>query len=561
MSRNNVGSLLRAAFEALVVAFTLIVFDDNRVAAEEETDLPEVSIGERLFLEMRFAQFFFMHSHGDANAMLAYGDPVLDATTTTVASFPGPFAGQSMNCRACHLVDEHSGQPGGGNRTYADFARRSPVSAREDGQLTTPRNSPPLVNAALFRRNFLLHFDGEFRTMEDLVKGTLTGRNYGWLPQETEQASAHIAHIIRQDDGNGDLAQKFGGAYRVVLAGVDPALPPEFRLSPQFRITDVARASDEKILNVVEQLIAAYVNSLEFARDEEGAFTGSPFDVFLRKNGLPQQPNAGESPLAYSRRLVGLVEALTAPIFVNETDGTFTTHAQPFVFAAQELAGFKIFAREPLSLPLSSEALVQGGIGNCAACHPLPALTDFSFHNTGATQEEYDAIHGAGAFAALSIPDLDTRKGNFELFLPPTAKHPQAFGPFLAVPAFEKRGLTDLGLWNVFANPDKRKAQQPIRHLLTQALGVHLSPRELLPRTIALFKTPGLRDLSHSAPYLHTGGKDTLTDVIQFYRAMADLARRGALRNGAPQLEGIALTPTDGPSLAAFLRALNEDYE
>jgi hypothetical protein len=118
-----------------------------------------------------------------------------------------------MNCRACHLVDEHTGSAG--NRTYADFARRSPLPERGDGLVVTPRNAPALVNAALPRKNFLLHFDGEFATTENLVRETFLGRNFGWLPSERAQALAHVAHVIRKDDGHGTLAQAFGGAYRV----------------------------------------------------------------------------------------------------------------------------------------------------------------------------------------------------------------------------------------------------------------------------------------------------------------------------------------------------------
>src|SRR5262245_35793461 len=220
---------------------------------DEDADAAEVAIGERLFLETRFAQFFFANSGGNANAVLATGDPTMDVTVTTTGSLPGPFAGTSMNCRSCHLVDEQKGVPGGGNRTYADFAQRSPIPAREDGKRTTPRNSPPLVNASLPRPGFLLHFDGEFASGVDLVKGTFTGRNFGWLPTERDRAIAHIAHIIRHDDGSGDLAQAFGGAYRVVLAGTSPAIPPVFRLPPAYRI-DVTRATDAQILGAVAAL-------------------------------------------------------------------------------------------------------------------------------------------------------------------------------------------------------------------------------------------------------------------------------------------------------------------
>src|SRR5262249_41119084 len=161
------------------------------------------------------------NSHGDANAVLPVGDPVMTETQTTGQPFPGFFAGQSMNCRQCHFVDEHlhaPGAPASGVRTYADFARRSPIPQREDGKTTTPRNSPPLVNASLARKGgVLFHFDGEFPTMKDLVKATFTGRNFGWLPGEQEQAITHIVHIIREDDGRGTLAQQFGGPYSRVL--------------------------------------------------------------------------------------------------------------------------------------------------------------------------------------------------------------------------------------------------------------------------------------------------------------------------------------------------------
>jgi cytochrome c peroxidase len=87
-----------------------------------------------------------------------------------------------------------------------------------------------------------------------------------------------------------------------------------------------------------------------------------------------------------------------------------------------------------------------------------------------------------------------------------------------------------------------------------------LSEEELLPQTIAVFKTAGLRNLAQSAPYLHTGGKDTLDDVIRFYINMADLVRTGKLRNPDSEIGRIRLTPEDILSLRAFLRALTEDY-
>ena len=85
-------------------------------------------------------------------------------------------------------------------------------------------------------------------------------------------------------------------------------------------------------------------------------------------------------------------------------------------------------------------------------------------------------------------------------------------------------------------------------------------PAQALPLTIALFKTPNLRDLASSEPYLHTGRMNTLEDVLTFYQNFSSLARTGAVRNAASQLSGISLDNSAVAPLAAFLRSLDEDY-
>src|SRR5436309_14233411 len=59
-----------------------------------KADPPEVALGERLFLETRFAQFFFAHAKGDANGRLTEGDPVQARSfSASGETLPGPFAG------------------------------------------------------------------------------------------------------------------------------------------------------------------------------------------------------------------------------------------------------------------------------------------------------------------------------------------------------------------------------------------------------------------------------------------------------------------------------------
>ena len=85
----------------------------------------EQQVGERLFVETRFAEYFAAHMTG-VNDPLAVGDPVVSQVQTTSQCFPAPSrANRSTAARATLL--EFQGVPGAGNRTYADFTTRSPL--------------------------------------------------------------------------------------------------------------------------------------------------------------------------------------------------------------------------------------------------------------------------------------------------------------------------------------------------------------------------------------------------------------------------------------------------
>ena len=625
----------------------------------------DVNVGERLFLETRFSQYFYASSGGYANAVIP-GDPTVATLRTTLGTVPGPFAGQAMSCRQCHLVDEEGDGPFGnqtlGNRTYCDFARRSPIPLRDDGRTQTPRNAMAMVDALIPRDvPLFLHHDGQFATMHDLIIGTLTGRNYGWKPGEYATAAHHIANIIRNDDGMGYLATEARGSrwqiedtdlatYYSVFSGfqvggyyiTDPRSLTHYLISPQYRL-DMSSASDEAILESVASLIEAYLRNLFFSQATNGLdfngngtaiFNGSPYDAFLIKNNLPQSPAPGESPAQYSRRLRQQVNRLSSPQFVTDPDnGHFLNHTQLFKFGPEELKGLRIFLADRATPPSSR----LGGVGNCAACHPPPAFTDFIFHNTGASQEEYDSIHGKGAFNRLFVPGLAERQANYEAYLPPTQTHPRASGRFETPPTRDLPNAADLGLWNVFANPDFPAPQAGLLQILPGMVGLPapqieravmkgdhfdlsgsdgkpnhpfyvlastnpLSPNaswvtiatnvfdqrghfrvsapiqgnvpqtfyrlalrlpasaEALPLMLARFKTPTVRDLGHSDPYLHNGRMDSIADVLRFYQQFSDKARREEVRNADPELRHIFLEDAALAPLTAFLRALNEDY-
>ena len=516
------------------------------------------NIGERLFVETRFAEYFAANMT-DVNAPLAVGDPVVSTVQNVYAPapMPGPFAGESINCRSCHFVVEFQGVPHAGNRTYADFTTRSPLPRAMGGFTNTPRNAMQMVNSLEPHAGpAFLHFDGEFTDPVDLVQTTLTGRNFGWGPDEYQQAVSHIADVIRGDNGINTPAAEYGCnlSYATIFLGTDPSIPSDCLLPAKYRL-NVATATDEQILNDVAQLISQYMYGLLFKQDELGRYYASPYDVFLRINHLPQLPRAGETDQQYDQDLYQQLLTLSNPIWVDGTYGSFKYHAQPFQFGPTEFAGLKIFLAAANGATDGSQHA-----GNCTACHIAPNFTDFKFHNTGVSQEEYDAANGAGAFAALAIPDLATRSADYDAYLPITTTHPNATERFRHAAVAGSPQYADLGLWNMYLNPDIPNPQANLTSVVCANIQ-NCAVDQGLETTIAQFKTPTLRDLEDSAPYFHNGSKLTFTDVVMFYIKSSQLAREGLLRNAPPEFQGMSISQSDVAALTAFLASLTEDYD
>jgi cytochrome c peroxidase len=147
------------------------------------------------------------------------------------------------------------------------------------------------------------------------------------------------------------------------------------------------------------------------------------------------------------------------------------------------------------------------GKARCAACHLVGERTalfsDFRFHNTGVG---WRRVYGApdrvrvelapGVFAEVERKAIDA------LFEPP---------------------LPDLGRFEVSVDPADRWA----------------------------YKTPMLREVALTAPYMHDGSIATLEDVVEFYD-------RGGVDNPgrSPLLAPLRLAPDEKAALVAFLKTL-----
>lgn len=525
---NKVKHFVGAVAAGVWLNFTIAIGASSQQFAEQR-------VGARLFFETRFT-------------------PITDSALVD-AGILNRCRTRGLSCHSCHSVDESNLLAAG--HSYRDFRGpanrtvRSTVPLRADGLTTTPRSSPGIVDALPIAPGaWLLHLDGEFASARDLVKESFLGRNFGWLPDERAEAIRHFARVIREDRGK-ENGQSHGASvpYPVLLRGTDSDIPEELRLSKEFRCEPDA-ATDEQILDACTRLVVEFMRTLQFSRDASGQHDGSPYDAFLVANRMSRAPSPGQTTEEYGRRLGEHVATLRVPRFVDQPERRLRAHGdQPFRFGELELQGMRIFFRGALG----SE---KSGAGNCAECHVPPKFSDFRFHNTGAAQDEYDGIHGAGAFARLRVPDLATRAADFDRWLPANWRHPKAAGPFRSVSEIGRPEFTDLGAWNVYANPDLPGPQSAFEQLLNPS--GELTQSQVLDRALARFKTSGLRDLGRSAPYLHTGQMRTLEGVIVFYQRMGELAHAGKLRNAPPEYFAMRLGAEDVAPLAAFLRALNE---
>ena len=533
----------------LIILLLVSFAGSTNITNTEPETTPETKIGERLFLETRFARASRYKRASQEKAtrftLLANGKKL-----------SGAFRGQSINCRSCHMVDEHKNSPLAGIRTYSDYARLSPVPDRNNKKKRTLRNSQMMINITIKGdKHVLLHHDGQFSTLPDLVVATLTGENFGWNANEYSEAVKHIAEIIRNDNGKDKLAKEFGGSYKKILLGTSKSIPNDLRLPAKYRI-DVTKATDEQILKRVSRLIGAYVSDLKFSQ-KNGAYNASPYDKFLSLNNLPAKPHKNESDREYSQRLFAAIQELAKPVFVTTKHGKFESHKQAFEFGPSQLEGLKLFMTKGVNNKRSG--------GNCISCHSAPHFTDFSFHNTGLTQINYDKLHGVNKFASLAIPSLAKRKLAHNIYLPKTNKNPDSKQIFRSALNNNNPLHVDLGLWNTFANPDMPAPQKKIRKLLcTQAKQLKLTncnDSTLLSLAIASFKTPTLRDLGHSNPYMHSGQFDTLKQSVNLYIQVGALIKTNKIRNAAPQLKHINLSASDSAAIVSFLKSLNEDYE
>jgi len=151
------------------------------------------------------------------------------------------------------------------------------------------------------------------------------------------------------------------------------------------------------------------------------------------------------------------------------------------------------------------------GRGGCVGCHSGSHLSDGTFHNIGVAQ------------TGMHVPAMDE-------------------GRFSSIPPLLTSGLNAAGVFS-----DDRVAGAALLAGLTNP------PPE---STRGQFRTPTLRDLEHTGPYMHAGQMATLEEVIAYYDTGAATPPSGTLD---PLIRPLGLTAEERSDLLAFLLTLTSD--
>ena len=114
---------------------------------------------------------------------------------------------------------------------------------------------------------------------------------------------------------------------------------------------------------------------------------------------------------------------------------------------------------------------------------------------------------------------------------------------------------TDLNSWLLSLQTDSKASKSLFKlqvgddHIVLPDLNVIITGKK---EDQGAFKTPTLREIPQTAPYMHDGSLPTLEEVIEFYN-------RGANPNPYldPELRPLNLTTQEKRALVTFLRALS----
>jgi cytochrome c peroxidase len=206
-------------------------------------------------------------------------------------------------------------------------------------------------------------------------------------------------------------------------------------------------------------------------------------------------------------------------------------------------SAFDRFVANPqaAALPAAAQRGLKLFVGraSCIDCHSGPLFSDGRFHNIGVPQQ------------GVSVPtEGDCPKGNARCDcvtqLTELGERSTTCAPWGAT-----FGISTLRDKKAFRR-DGPYSDNPAPAMITYAAYYNPSLAELT-RDQGAWRTPSLRDVALTAPYMHNGFYKTLEDVIWHYDQGGSTAASGTK---AVELRPLYLSPGDRADLVEFLKTL-----
>jgi cytochrome c peroxidase len=406
-------------------------------------------------------------------------------------SDPGLSGGGQVSCASCHKPDQFFSD---GHPSPTAKLRRAPENSADS------LNTPAIVNGRLLRWAF---WDGRSDSLGAQALSVLEDPQY--------MASSRV-HVVRY------VAQRYRETYEEVF-GPFPAVlsPPDLPMhglprpaSSNLTVETAAQAlatlhGKGKLLDI---LIHAQTLRLAPAMELGRRALERPVPPLTWTTSYDELDadvqnalnlvfaRVGQAIASYERQLVtepSSFDRFAARLGAGETVEQASQEAH---WSASEITGFKLFM----------------GPGGCAGCHSGPGLSDQRFHNLGLPYRSGPVHLGraGGVLTALNDP-FNCYSGYF---------------PAETVPTTDETS----------------------RCPMLSLLDVNDSA------SIGAFKTPSLRNVIATAPYMHDGRFQTLREVLEFY---SSLEGDPAIGTRDPSLEPLRLTGEEMDALESFLRTLS----
>lgn len=266
-------------------------------------------------------------------------------------------------------------------------------------------------------------------------------------------------------------------------------------------------------------LVRAIASDTTLRAEHEAIF--GPLPSVLDAPTLPEQagPVFGDSEhphaLAWSelsaeRRAVIDAVAVDALKAIAAYERKLVSRRSPFDVFAEGLRESDATKLEALSPAAQRGARLFVGRGDCRSCHSGPLFSDGEFH---------------------------------DLMLPPLGGgRPSDRGRYAGIERLLADPLRSAGAFS--DAPDGERA----RTLARLARG---------PETYAQLRTPTLRNVARTAPYMHQGQLATLDAVLHFYSTLEGQVPTG--HHEETILKPLAFTPEEQSDLKAFLESLTDE--